>query len=94
MPHCAGIINVGRKSRPNSESGNPKAVTAAAAYIAPDAPRDGKMSVTGRMKNLLLEAVWATVAVAPVAVAVAAAPLDEAESCDMTRGNIILVEAM
>jgi hypothetical protein len=46
------------------------------------------------MKNLLLEAVWATVAVAPVAVAVAAALLDEAESCDMTRGNIILVEAM
>jgi hypothetical protein len=94
IPNCAGTPYVGRKSRPNWESGNPKAVNDAAAYIAPDAPREGKMSITGRIKKLPLEAVWAAVAAAADADAVAAAPLDEAESCDTTRGNIILVEAM
>ena len=64
------------------------------AYIAPDAPREDWMSITGRLKKLPLETVRAAVEVVADAVAVAAAPLDEAESCDMTRGNIILVEAM
>jgi len=82
---------MGRRSRDISESGNPKAVNVTAAYTAPEAPREGNISMTGRPNKLPLETALAAVAVAADALVVAAAP---PESCDTSRGNIILVAAM
>jgi len=82
-PHWAGTATMGRNSRLTSASGYPSAVSVTAAYIAPEAPREGKIS--GRPNALFIGAA--------LAAAVVAAALD-VESCDRRRGNIIRVAAI
>jgi len=81
-----GIRTVGRNIGLTIVSGNPRAVSVTDAYIAPEAPSDGKISIPDRPNKLPLETVLTA-----VAVALADADAVVAESCDMRRGYIILV---
>lgn len=77
---------IGRKSRLISEFGKPSAVNDTAAYIAPDAPREGSMSITGRLPR--------SRAVLGTALDVLTAAAVEGVSWDTSRGNNIRVAAI
>jgi hypothetical protein len=79
------FIDSGSNMKDTFASGNANADNVTAAYIAPEAPREGKISMTGR------EAVRAAVAEAADAVAVA---LEDTEICDISLGYSIRVAAM
>lgn len=87
-PTCEGIITPGKNSKLTWESGNANAVMVTAAYIAPDAPRDGRMSMAerGRFNKPL----WGFGSVLAAADAVAEAAVD---SWDINLGNMMRVIA-
>jgi hypothetical protein len=77
---------MGSKAKWTDESGDANTVIVIAAYIAPEAPRDGKIFVATRPDELCAGTALAAAALAVVADAVTAAPLDDAKSCDTILG--------
>jgi hypothetical protein len=73
----------GRNIRLTITFGNPSAVIVTAAYIAPEAPREGMISGTVCPNNLPLAAAVTVADAAP-----------DSEIFDIRRGNIIRVAAM
>lgn len=76
-----------------SESGKPRAVNVTAAQIAPEAPREGNMSITGRLRPVLVAVLVAAEAAVTAAVVAFDAALDN-DIWDISRGNMIRVDAI